>query len=96
MLAHEIARIVQTDEEESDDVAEAGHQVQDWATSVKVKDGTFEGFDGEVGTIDAQAAKAVQVMISIFGRVLRSSWNIGKLKACSTSAASASKGLVSL
>lgn len=66
MLAHEIARIVQTDEEESDDAPKLDIKFQT-GDRVKVKDGTFEGFEGEVGTIDAQSGK-VQVMISIFGR----------------------------
>ena len=34
---------------------------------VKVKDGTFEGFEGEVGAIDPQSGK-ITVMINIFGR----------------------------
>jgi transcription termination/antitermination protein NusG len=66
MLAHEIARIVQTDEEESDDSPKLDIKFKS-GDRVKVKDGTFEGFEGEVGTIDPQSGK-VQVMISIFGR----------------------------
>lgn len=66
MLAHEVARIVQTDEEESDDAPKLDIKFKT-GDRVKVKDGTFEGFEGEVGTIDAQSGK-VQVMISIFGR----------------------------
>ena len=34
---------------------------------MKVKEGTFENFEGEVGTIDAQSGR-VTVMINIFGR----------------------------
>jgi transcription termination/antitermination protein NusG len=34
---------------------------------VKVKDGTFEGFEGEVSAIDPQSGK-ITVMINIFGR----------------------------
>jgi transcriptional antiterminator NusG len=66
MLPHEIARIVQTDEEESDDSPKLDIKFKT-GDRVKVKDGTFEGFEGEVGTIDPQSGK-VQVMISIFGR----------------------------
>ncbi|MBL9164007.1 MAG: transcription termination/antitermination factor NusG [Planctomycetaceae bacterium] len=66
MLAHEIARIVQTDEQVSDDAPKLDIKFKT-GDRVKVKDGTFEGFEGEVGTIDAQSGK-VQVMISIFGR----------------------------
>ena len=66
MLAHEIARIVQTEEEESDESPKLDIKFKT-GDRVKVKDGTFEGFEGEVGTIDAQSGK-VQVMINIFGR----------------------------
>ena len=66
MLAHEVARIVQTEEEESDEAPKLDIKFKT-GDRVKVKDGTFEGFEGEVGTIDAQSGK-VQVMISIFGR----------------------------
>ena len=66
MLAHEVARIVQTEEEESDESPKLDIKFKT-GDRVKVKDGTFEGFEGEVGTIDAQSGK-VQVMISIFGR----------------------------
>ena len=66
MLPHEVARIVQTEEEESDEAPKLDIKFK-VADRVKVKDGTFEGFEGEVGTIDAQSGK-VQVMISIFGR----------------------------
>jgi transcription termination/antitermination protein NusG len=66
MLAHEVARIVQTEEEESDESPKLDIKFKT-GDRVKVKDGTFEGFEGEVGTIDAQSGK-VQVMINIFGR----------------------------
>ena len=66
MLAHEIARIVQTEEEESDDAPKLDIKFKS-GDRVKVKDGTFEGFEGEVGSIDPQSGK-IQVMISIFGR----------------------------
>lgn len=66
MLAHEIARIVQTEEEESDDAPKLDIKFKA-GDRVKVKDGTFEGFEGEVGAIDPQSGK-IQVMISIFGR----------------------------
>ncbi len=66
MLPHEVARIVQTEEEESDEAPKLDIKFKT-GERVKVKDGTFEGFEGDVGTIDAQSGK-VQVMISIFGR----------------------------
>jgi transcriptional antiterminator NusG len=66
MLAHEVARIIQTEEEESDEAPKLDIKFNT-GDRVKVKDGTFEGFEGEVGTIDAQSGK-IQVMINIFGR----------------------------
>ncbi len=66
MQAHEVARITQSAEEES---AEAPKLDIKFKTGdrVKVKDGTFEGFEGEVGAIDPQSGK-ITVMINIFGR----------------------------
>jgi len=66
MLPHEVARIVQTEEEESAEAPKLDIRFKT-GDRVKVKDGTFEGFEGEVGTIDAQSGK-IQVMINIFGR----------------------------
>jgi transcriptional antiterminator NusG len=66
MLPHEVARIVQTEEEESDEAPKLDIKFK-VADRVKVKDGTFEGFEGEVGSIDAQSGK-ISVMINIFGR----------------------------
>jgi transcriptional antiterminator NusG len=66
MLAHEVARIVQTEEEET---SEAPKLDIKFATGdkVKVKEGNFESFEGEVGSID-EASGRVTVMINIFGR----------------------------
>ena len=61
-----MARIEQSSEEESTDAPKLDIKFA-VADRVKVKDGTFEGFEGEVGTIDPQSGK-VQVMINIFGR----------------------------
>lgn len=66
MLAHEVARIVQTEVEESDESPKLDIKFK-VADRVKVKDGTFEGFEGEVAAIDAQSGK-ISVMINIFGR----------------------------
>jgi transcriptional antiterminator NusG len=66
MLPHEVARIVQTEEEESDESPKLDIKFK-IADRVKVKDGTFEGFEGEVAAIDAQSGK-ISVMINIFGR----------------------------
>ena len=66
MLAHEVARIVQTEEEESTEAPKLDIKFNT-GDRVKVKDGTFEGFEGEVGTIDPQSGK-IQVMINILGR----------------------------
>jgi transcription termination/antitermination protein NusG len=66
MLASEVSRIVQTETEET---TEAPKLDIKFATGdkVKVKEGNFESFEGEVGTID-EASGRVTVMINIFGR----------------------------
>jgi transcriptional antiterminator NusG len=66
MLPHEVARIVQAEEEETAEAPKLDIRFKT-GDRVKVKEGTFEGFEGEVGTIDAQSGK-IQVMINIFGR----------------------------
>ncbi len=47
MLPHEVARIVQTDEEESDEAPKLDIKFKT-GDRVKIKDGTFENFEGEV------------------------------------------------
>jgi transcriptional antiterminator NusG len=66
MLASEVARIVQTEEEETSEAPKLDIR---FATGdkVKVKEGNFESFEGEVNTID-EASGRVTVMINIFGR----------------------------
>ncbi len=66
MLANEVSRIVQTDEEETSESPKLDIR---FATGdkVKVKEGNFENFEGEVNTID-EASGRVTVMINIFGR----------------------------
>jgi transcriptional antiterminator NusG len=66
MLPHEVARIIHTEEEEA---AEAPKLDIRFASGdkVKVKEGNFENFEGEVNTID-EASGRVTVMINIFGR----------------------------
>ena len=66
MLPHEVARITQSSEEESAETPKLDIKFK-VADRVKVKDGTFEGFEGEVGAIDSQSGK-ISVMINIFGR----------------------------
>jgi len=66
MLAHEVARITQSAEEESDEAPKLDIKFNT-GDRVKVKDGTFEGFEGEVSAIDPQSGK-ITVMINIFGR----------------------------
>ncbi len=66
MLAHEVARITPSKEEESSDAPKLDIKFK-VADRVKVKDGTFEGFEGEVSAIDPQSGK-ITVMINIFGR----------------------------
>jgi transcription termination/antitermination protein NusG len=66
MLASEVARIVQTEVEETSEAPKLDIR---FATGdkVKVKEGNFENFEGEVGSID-EASGRVTVMINIFGR----------------------------
>jgi len=66
MLPHEVARIVSTQEEKADAAPKLkiGFKLGD---RVKINDGTFENFEGEVETID-EASGRVTVMINIFGR----------------------------
>jgi transcriptional antiterminator NusG len=66
MQANEVARIIQTEEEETSESPKLDIR---FATGdkVKVKEGNFESFEGEVNTID-EASGRVTVMINIFGR----------------------------
>ncbi len=66
MLPQEVARIVQKAEEKTDDAPKLkiAFSIGD---RVKINEGTFENFDGEVESID-EANGRVTVMINIFGR----------------------------
>lgn len=66
MLPHEVARIIQTEKEDTEEAPKLaiGFKVGD---KVKVKDGNFESFEGDVSNID-EASGRVTVMINIFGR----------------------------
>jgi transcriptional antiterminator NusG len=66
MLPHEVARIKPSKEEESTEAPKLDIKFKT-GERVKVKDGTFEGFEGEVSAIDPQSGK-ITVMINIFGR----------------------------
>lgn len=66
MLASEVARIVQTEAEETTEAPKLDIKFAS-GDKVKVKEGNFESFEGEVGTID-EASGRVTVMINIFGR----------------------------
>ncbi len=66
MLPHEVARIIQEDEEETDDSPKLNIAFN-LGDRVKVKEGTFESFEGEVNAIDEHSGR-VTVMINIFGR----------------------------
>ncbi|MEX2315900.1 MAG: transcription termination/antitermination protein NusG [Pirellulales bacterium] len=66
MLPHEVARIVQTEEEETSETPKLDIKFSS-GDKVKVKEGNFENFEGEVSTID-EASGRVVVMINIFGR----------------------------
>jgi transcriptional antiterminator NusG len=66
MLPHEVSRIVQTEEEETSEAPKLDIKFSS-GDKVKVKEGNFENFEGEVSTID-EASGRVTVMINIFGR----------------------------
>ena len=66
MLANEVARIVQTETEETTESPKLDIKFAS-GDKVKVKEGNFESFEGEVGSID-EASGRVTVMINIFGR----------------------------
>jgi transcriptional antiterminator NusG len=66
MLASEVARIVQTEEEESGEAPKLDIKFA-VGDKIKVKEGNFENFEGEVAKID-EASGRVTVLIHIFGR----------------------------
>jgi transcription termination/antitermination protein NusG len=66
MLPNEVSRIVQTDVEETDEAPKLDIRFAS-GEKVKVKEGNFENFEGEVSAID-EASGRVTVMINIFGR----------------------------
>jgi transcription termination/antitermination protein NusG len=66
MLPHEVSKIVAKQEEKTDEAPKLkiNFNVSD---RVKINEGTFENFEGEVDSID-EASGRVTVMINIFGR----------------------------
>jgi transcriptional antiterminator NusG len=80
MLPHEVEAILakKEEKEQKQPKLEIGFQGGD---RVKIKEGTFESFEGEVESID-QANGQVTIMINIFGRstpVTLEYWQIEKL-----------------
>jgi transcriptional antiterminator NusG len=66
MLPHEVAKIVSKAEEKSEKAPKLKIGFKE-GDRVKIKDGTFENFEGDVDSID-QTNGQVTVMINIFGR----------------------------
>lgn len=66
MLPSEVARIIQTEEEEAEDAPKLNINFK-IGDRVKVNDGNFESFEGEVNSIDEHSGR-ITVMINIFGR----------------------------
>jgi transcriptional antiterminator NusG len=66
MLPQEVQRIISTEEETPDEAPKLkiSFKIGD---RVKVNEGTFESFEGEVSTVD-EASGHITVMINIFGR----------------------------
>ena len=83
MLPHEVTQIVAKQEEKTDEAPKLkiNFNVGD---RVKINEGTFENFEGEVDSID-EANGRVTVMINIFGRstpVELEYWQIERFSAC--------------
>lgn len=66
MQPHEVARLVAKQEEEAEEVAKLKIGFSE-GDRVKINDGTFENFEGEVEKIDETSGRVV-VTINIFGR----------------------------
>jgi transcriptional antiterminator NusG len=66
MLASEVSRIIQKDEEETSESPKLDIKFAA-GDKIKVKEGNFENFEGEVAKID-EASGRVTVLIHIFGR----------------------------
>ncbi|MEA1949999.1 MAG: transcription termination/antitermination protein NusG [Planctomycetota bacterium] len=66
MMPHEVARIVSTQEEKTDQAPKLKIAFK-LGDRVKINEGTFENIEGEVDTIDETSGR-VTVMINIFGR----------------------------
>ena len=66
MQPHEVARLVAKQEEEAEEVAKLKIGFAE-GDRVKINDGTFENFEGEVEKIDETSGRVV-VTINIFGR----------------------------
>jgi transcriptional antiterminator NusG len=66
MLPNEVTKIIQTEEEETSEAPKLDIRFHP-GDKVKVKEGNFESFEGDVNTID-EASGRVTVMINIFGR----------------------------
>lgn len=80
MAAQDIAKILHTEEEEADETPKLAIPFSE-GDKVKVKEGNFESFEGEVSKIDDIHGK-VTVMLSIFGRptpVELEYWQVEKL-----------------
>jgi len=66
MLASEVAKIIQTDEEVTSESPKLDIKFA-VGDKIKVKEGNFESFEGEVAKIDETSGKVI-VLIHIFGR----------------------------
>ena len=66
MLPHEVSRIVAKQEEKSEKAPKLKISFHE-GDRVKINEGTFENFEGDVDAIDEQNGR-VTVMINIFGR----------------------------
>lgn len=80
MLPHEVSRILSKQEEKSEKAPKLNISFRP-GDQVKINEGTFENFEGQVQSIDEQNGR-VTVMINIFGRstpVELEYWQIGSV-----------------
>lgn len=80
MEPHEVQRIVTKEEEKTDEAPKLKINFNT-GDRVKINEGTFENFEGEVSALD-QASGRVTVMINIFGRstpVELEYWQVGSI-----------------
>ena len=80
MQQHEVSRLLAKQEEKAEEAPKLKISFKA-GDRVKINDGTFENFEGDVDSIDETNGR-VTVMINIFGRSPPWNSNIGRLARC--------------